>query len=131
MTPAEKTESLIDEVLWWHNAMEGHGVTRTDIMSRSRLAPIVLARADCMRRLRYERGWSYERIGKMFGLDHSTVIHNCNRSVLKPVNNRHGLKLPELRIKRVYDRIRKEKLKRRVGQVVGVQPTGEANHENT
>ena len=119
---------LCEEVLWWHGVEYGHAMTMDDIRARSRLAPIVLARADCMRRLRFEKGWSYPRIGRFFGMDHTTVMHNVNRSALKPVANKHGLSLPELKVKREYDRYRKANPKRHMGQVVGeVQPKGDVH----
>ena len=80
--PAQQTRDLIDEVLWWHNAL-GNPVTVKDIMGRNRSIYVMAARADCMRRLRDVRGWSYPRIGKYFGgMDHTTALHHCRQKIV-------------------------------------------------
>ena len=79
--PADITRSLIGEIIWWHN-QTGNPVTIEDIFSRNRAVYVMAARADCMRRLRETRGWSYPRIGKYFGMDHTTVLHHCNKQVV-------------------------------------------------
>ena len=55
-------------------AAEHHGVTVAEIKGRSRLGPAAAARQDVFPALR-ESGWSFQRIGKAMGRDHSTVMH--------------------------------------------------------
>ena len=122
--------ALCEEVLWWHAATYNQHITMADIKSRSRLAPIVQARGDCMRRLRFDKGWTYPRIGRYFGLDHTTVQHHIKRPnwATKPIKNSEHLSLEELKAKQVYDRYRKQKYETaRVGEFQ--QPAGES-HEN-
>ena len=57
-----------------NHAAEHHGVTVADIKGRSRLGPVVAARQDVFLALR-EAGWSFPRIGRAMGRDHSTVMH--------------------------------------------------------
>ena len=68
LNPAEVARSIIADV-----ARE-HDVTREEILSRSNPMRIVTARHDAMHRVRQELGWSYERIGRLFNRDHSTVL---------------------------------------------------------
>jgi chromosomal replication initiation ATPase DnaA len=77
-TPAEFTRALIDEIIWWHN-QTGNPVTYEQIMSPARDRYISRARHDCMRRIRRVRAWSFPRIGRYFGRDHTTVLHAMNR----------------------------------------------------
>jgi chromosomal replication initiation ATPase DnaA len=55
-------------------AIEQH-VTLTEMFSRSRLAPIVRARRSFFVALR-DMGWSFPAIGRLVGMDHTTIIHN-------------------------------------------------------
>ena len=77
--PAQKTRDLIDEIIWWHK-VTGNAVTFDEVMSRNRSIYIMAVRADCMRRIRDVRKWSYPRIGKYFcNMDHTTVLHHCTK----------------------------------------------------
>jgi ATPase involved in DNA replication initiation len=82
-TPARDTRDIVEEIIWWHNAVNGVQLTLQDIMTRSREQHIVYCRADIMRRLREVKGWSYPRIGQYFGgMDHSTVMHHVKRPTM-------------------------------------------------
>jgi chromosomal replication initiator protein len=52
-----------------------HKVTRQDIMSHRRQAPIVKARQEAMYLIKNNTAWSYPQIGRYFGKDHTTVLH--------------------------------------------------------
>jgi chromosomal replication initiation ATPase DnaA len=109
--PGDKTKDLILEVIWWHNAAYGYDITLADVRSKSRITPIMNCRADCFRRLREAKGWSFERIGTYLGgFDHSTVNHHCRQRVVagKPSKNKENLSLRQLRDKRDYDFWRKK-----------------------
>jgi chromosomal replication initiation ATPase DnaA len=54
---------------------EKHGLTMIEIKSRDRSKRIVRPRQEAIYRVR-QLGWSYPRIGRFFGLDHSTCIHS-------------------------------------------------------
>lgn len=54
---------------------ETHDVTRDAIFSKNRSKKVVMARAIIYDRIRKELGWSYPKIGKLFGRDHTTVLH--------------------------------------------------------
>ena len=128
-TPGELTVELLEEVLWWHTDLGGQVITMADIKSKSpyRIAPIVAARADCMRRLRYDKGWSYLRIADYFGMDHSTAMHHIKRrdSVARKVKNKDNLPMSELRAKAELDRYRHRKGKR--SMVGDNQPKGDVH----
>jgi hypothetical protein len=69
------SRELIEEILWWHNLF-GNEVTMEDLVGPIRHRGVVQARSDCMRRIRSRLGWSFPRIGKLFGnRDHTTVMH--------------------------------------------------------
>ena len=57
-----------------NRAAEHHGVTVAEIKGRSRLGHVVAARQDAFLALR-EAGWSFPRIGRAMGRNHSTVLH--------------------------------------------------------
>lgn len=54
-------------------------LTRGALRSRLRGEAVVLARHLLMYLLHTEARWSFPRIGKAFGMDHSSVIHACQR----------------------------------------------------
>lgn len=82
-TPARGTLDLVQEVLWWHNAINGTDITYDAIMTRTREVPIVNARGDVMKRLREVKGWSYPRIGNYFGgMDHTSVMYMVRRPTM-------------------------------------------------
>ena len=62
-------------------AAEHHGVTVAEIKGRSRLGHVVAARQDVFLALR-EAGWSFPRIGRAMGRDHSTVMHGVARALV-------------------------------------------------
>ena len=62
-----------------NKASELFDIHKRDLDSDIRFAFIMPARFAMYKALR-ERGWSYPRIGKLFGKDHSTIIHGVNRS---------------------------------------------------
>jgi hypothetical protein len=52
-----------------------HGIAPEDILGSSRKRPVMLARFECMYRLRVEYKMSYPAIGARLDRDHSTVMH--------------------------------------------------------
>ena len=83
LTPAQHTRDLCEEVIWWHNALNGTNITFADLMSQCRVRPIMNCRADCMRRIRHSRKWSYPRIAAYFGgMDHTTCLHHVSQKVV-------------------------------------------------
>lgn len=59
-----------------------HGVTREDVLGRSRVGRIVEARQHCYWHFR-ERGRTFQQIGKMMGRDHSSVVQGCRAHMLR------------------------------------------------
>lgn len=83
ITPRQRVIELCEEIVWWHHAM-GLPVKIEDVFSRNRERWLAQVRGDCIRRVRSTFGWSYPKIGKFFGLDHSTCIHHAHaRGVTK------------------------------------------------
>ena len=80
-SPAAYTRDLIAEIIWWHNATGNH-VTVEQIFARGRHGYITSARADCIRRIRQVRGWSYPRLATYFGLDHTSTLHHCHKTIV-------------------------------------------------
>jgi chromosomal replication initiation ATPase DnaA len=60
---------------------EKHGVTIEEVCGRSRLAAIVAARQELLYAIRVSdpRRWSFTRIGRMWGMDHTSVIAGFRR----------------------------------------------------
>lgn len=58
--------------LWGIATLEG--VTLADILSRSRMKSIVRARHACFWMIREGYGKSSTEVGKLFGVDHTTVL---------------------------------------------------------
>ena len=56
------------------------GVTLEMTMKKSRLAPVVKARWACWEHLE-SKGWSSSAIGKLWNMDHSTVLSAKQRRV--------------------------------------------------
>lgn len=81
LSPRDVTMGWLEEIIFWHR-MGGSPVTSKDIFSRCRYRHVVVARADFMKRLR-ERGWSYPKIGRFLGMDHSTCMHHVERKHVK------------------------------------------------
>lgn len=55
-----------------------HSVDVNAMLSKSRTPRLVQARQAMMWRLRNETTWSLPRIGRLMGIDHSTVCHGVN-----------------------------------------------------
>ncbi len=132
-TPNDETKELCREVLWWHNQLFGYDITIADVRGRSRIGPVVAARADCMRRVREVRKWSFPVIGRWFGgLDHTTVqFHLAKKQVATgKASNPNGLTIQELRAKSESARWRKtlRETKRSQG-MAGATTEGASNHE--
>ncbi len=132
-TPNDETKELCREVIWWHNQLFGYDITLADIRGRSRVGPIVAARADCMRRVREVRKWSFPVLGRWFGgLDHTTVqFHLAKKQVATgKASNPKGLSIQELRAKAEGYRWRKilRETKRSRG-MAGATNEGTPNHE--
>lgn len=53
------------------------GYSRVQIFAHSRIHNMVLVRYAIMKLLRDKTYLSYKEIGKLFGTDHSNVIHAC------------------------------------------------------
>lgn len=133
-TPGDETKELCREVIWWHNQLFGYDITLADIRGRSRVGPIVAARADCMRRVREVRKWSFPVLGRWFGgLDHTTVqFHLAKKQVATGrASNPKGLSIQELRAKAEGYRWRKilRETKRSQG-MAGANTKEEVSHEN-
>ena len=82
-TPARDTRALIEEIVWWHNAVNNSGLTYDSLFQTTRMRHVVYARADVMKRLREVKGWSFPRIAQFFnGMDHTTVMHHVKRPAM-------------------------------------------------
>lgn len=132
-TPRDNTRALCEEIIWWHNQLYGWDVTLQEVRSKTRLAPIVACRADCMRRIRDTRGWSYPVIGRWFGgFDHSTVMHHVEKknTANTPIKNSEGLTISQLRDKATEDFWRKKLMQtKKLREAVGSTSTQEHQHE--
>lgn len=62
-----------------NKASELFDIHKRDLDSDIRFAFIMPARFAMYKALR-ERGWSYPRIGKLFGKDHSTIMYGVSRA---------------------------------------------------
>jgi hypothetical protein len=73
-TNKEKADAIVADVC------RQFGVTKNDLKSDRRSAPLVLARHVAMYLVKTETTWSLPQIGKFFGgRDHTTVLHAVRR----------------------------------------------------
>ena len=80
--PARKTvgerikEEMVERKLWAfiEDVLKAHPVTWEDVCSKRRFRRTVVARHAVWRALREMHQFSYPAIGKMFNVDHTTVI---------------------------------------------------------
>ncbi len=64
------------------------GILKEDILGKSRLQDVALARQVCMWFMKHELNLSYPSIGKVLGgKDHSTIMHGCQKIELCRTNN--------------------------------------------
>ena len=76
-TPRDYTRAIIREVA------ERHGVKPADIIYGGRTAKLVDARHEAIVAVHYARPhWSYPDLARVFGLDHTSVIHAFERQGL-------------------------------------------------
>lgn len=75
MTPSvgPTAKALLDE------AAQAEELTVAEILKKTKRPECVRARRYVMVQLR-ERGWSLTRIARVFGFDHTTVIHNLAKA---------------------------------------------------
>ena len=52
-----------------------HRLTRADLIGSSKKARLVAARWEAIRRIRSELGYSLPKIGRLFGMDHTSVLY--------------------------------------------------------
>jgi hypothetical protein len=71
MFPEKVMRRILGEVA------EKHNLPAADIFKDRRVRHIVRARQEAMWRCSEETGYSYPRIGRFFGRDHTTVMHAC------------------------------------------------------
>jgi len=74
MTPRERNFTIIREI-----AMQ-HGVTVETIMGRSRDPQDVRARWAAYAAVKHRRGLSHCAVGRVFGRDHSTILHGIRNA---------------------------------------------------
>jgi hypothetical protein len=67
----------VDEIIT--NTAKAYAVTVEGIMGQSRQQYYVVARHIAMYNLRKTLGLSFPAIGRIFGRDHTTIIHACNK----------------------------------------------------
>lgn len=86
-TPRQFTRAIIEEVLWWHNAIGARddapfaAVTYDDVMGRSKTRKVSTVRDDCILRIRRTRpDMSLPRLGLLFGgRDHTSIMAALDR----------------------------------------------------
>lgn len=62
-------------------AAKRQGVTVAQLMGDNRHVPVVLARQEAWWRIWREHGYSYPRIAKLFGKDHTTVMYGVKKHI--------------------------------------------------
>lgn len=108
MTPKEK---ILNEVAL---IAHSHSLALRDLMVPARFPHIVKARNHAMWHIRTVHGYSFPRIGRIFGIHHATVIHGiASHMLIKGIRNEYTISL-EIKRKRARDRFNQEKLRDRV-----------------
>lgn len=73
----------VDDVV--REMARGFGVTAAEIIGPERGHRVVMtARACAMALVRQSTGWSYPAIGRVFGRDHTTVMHHVRKVLDDP-----------------------------------------------
>lgn len=107
MTPKEK---ILNEVAL---IAQSHKLALRDLMVPARFPHIVQARNHAMWHIRTVHGYSFPRIGAIFGVNHTTVIHGvASHMLLKGIRNDYTISLERKR-KRARDRFNQMKEKAR------------------
>jgi|LakMenEpi03Aug12_release.lakeMendotaPanAssembly.Ray.scaffolds.fasta_scaffold01641_48 DNA-binding winged helix-turn-helix (wHTH) protein len=78
MTPRERVRRLI------LRAAIAHDVAYDDIIGKSQNAAARTARRDVWRTLRFEYGWTYTRIARLFGRDDATIWNALHTAEKEP-----------------------------------------------
>lgn len=105
MTPKEK---ILNEVAL---IAHSHSLALRDLMVPARFPHIVKARNHAMWHIRTVHGYSFPRIGAIFGIHHATVIHGiASHMLLKGIRNDYTDSL-EIKRKRARDRFNRMKKK--------------------
>ena len=74
------------------NAARAHNVPAIDVLKGSMHPPAVRARQDAMVDLVNRSTWTLARIGRLFGRDHTTVMHAINR-LPQPMMTDHAMRV--------------------------------------
>lgn len=118
MTPADETRSIV------RSAAELYGVTIDDMFGPSKRRDIVAARSEAMYqvfRTKYDRGrWSLVKIGRIFGVHHTTVRLAVGRAAHARGDNNTYVRVYEKNLlrERAAQRIRRAKSDAKVANVV-------------
>ncbi len=89
MTSFSERIALIASNLW--------GVPYDDIMRRNRIHRNVMVRQAVMHALRELKAWSFPQIGRVWGMDHTTVIHGVEQSKIRTLNDEeYAIRFAEL-----------------------------------
>lgn len=73
-TEAEEAQVVIKQ------AARYYGVSPADVTGGRRFVELVQARHAVCLMLR-DRGWPYKKIGRLMGMDHTSVIHACTKDL--------------------------------------------------
>jgi|GEM_PF-3011043 len=79
--------------------------TLEELRQKSRKQEIRSKRQICMYLLDWYGNWTQARIGLLFRMDHSTVIHSCKRVTNDMITDK---KLKEFIIRMMHTKLRKE-----------------------
>lgn len=105
MTPKEK---ILNEVAL---IAHSHSLALRDLMVPARFHHIVKARNHAMWHIRTVHGYSFPRIGRIFGIHHATVIHGiASHMLINGIRNDYTISL-EIKRKRARDRFNQMKEK--------------------
>jgi chromosomal replication initiation ATPase DnaA len=118
MTPADETRSIVRQ------AAELYGVTVDDMFGPSKRRDIVAARSEAVYqvyRAKYDRGrWSLVKIGKLFGMHHTTVRLAVGRAAHARGDSSTYVRVYEKNLlrERIAQRLRRTKSGVKVANVV-------------
>ena len=73
VVPRETARKMVERVA------EKHGLGAKALFVRSTRRAIVYPRQQAMYAIRQRLGWSYPRIARLFGMDHTTVIYGVRQ----------------------------------------------------
>jgi len=100
-------------------------LTKQEILSKTRRADVVRARSLYWHLLRHVADWSYPRIGRITGHDHTTVSYGVAKfDAESPTSKQEYKKIHLDMVKYIHERLMAKRDKKKAAKTVILKPDG-------